>query len=172
MSDLIPTRTLGFVASDIARLLRRDFEQLARSRGLKLTRAQWSVLANLARNEGINQASLAQVMEIEPITLVRLLDKLEAAELVERRANPADRRERNLYLTPAAGPLLAEIRVIGDAVRERAMAGLDTRQREQLMDYLVHVRANLCGQVQGRETLDGTSEVASRLDEPGVKKVV
>jgi DNA-binding MarR family transcriptional regulator len=168
MSDLIPTRTLGFVASDIARLLRRDFEQLARSRGLKLTRAQWSVLAHLARNEGINQAALAQVMEIEPITLVRLLDKLEAAELVERRPNPADRRERNLHLTPAAGPLLAEIRVIGDAVRERAMAGLDTHQREQLMDYLVHVRVNLCGQGM----VDGTSDVAPRLDEPSAKKVV
>ncbi len=99
--------TFGFLLHDTARLLRRDFERRSKSTGL--TRAQWSVLAYVARNQGSNQAALADMLEIEPITLVRLLDKLEAAGLVERRPDPADRRVRRLYLTEATGPLLAQL---------------------------------------------------------------
>ena len=87
-----PEKSFGFLLYDAARLLRRDFERRAKQLGL--TRAQWSVLAHLARNEGTNQAAAADVLEIEPITLVRLLDRLEAAGWVERRPDPNDRRAR------------------------------------------------------------------------------
>jgi DNA-binding MarR family transcriptional regulator len=139
----IPEKTLGFVLHDVARLLRKRFEQRARDAQLGLTRAQWSVLAHLARQEGINQAALAQVMEIEPITLVRLLDRLQAAALIERRPDPHDRRARVLYLTPAARPLLARIWILAAKVREEAMAGLDERERDRLIASLLRVKANL-----------------------------
>ena len=86
----LPERNLGFLLHDVARLMRKRFEQNAR--GLGLTRSQCSVLAHLARNEGIQQGGLAEILEVEPITLTRILDRLEEAELVERRAHPTDRR--------------------------------------------------------------------------------
>src|SRR3954453_13700996 len=96
-----PQPNLGFVLHDVARLLRKRFEQ--RVRGLGLTRSQWQVLFLLAQHEGINQVGLAEILEIEPITLLRILDRLEAAGLVERRTHAADRRVRLLYLTPNTG---------------------------------------------------------------------
>jgi DNA-binding MarR family transcriptional regulator len=135
--------TFGFLLHDTARLLRRDFER--RSKGTGLTRAQWAVLAYVARNEGSNQAALADMLEIEPISLVRLLDKLEAAGLVERRPDPADRRVRRLYLTEATGPLLGQLQDLASETRESALAGLSDSERQQLTDLLMKVRANLSG---------------------------
>ena len=83
------------------------------------------MLANIARCEGINQAGLAGILDIEPITLVRLLDRLEGMGFVERRLDPRDRRQRNLFLTDQAWPELERVRVLGAAVREEALAGLD-----------------------------------------------
>ena len=111
----LPERNLGFLLHDVARLMRKRFEQKAR--GLGLTRSQYSVLAHLARNEGIQQGGLAEILEVEPITLTRILDRLEEAELVERRAHPKDRRIRLLHLTRKAHPLLDEIFAIGAATR-------------------------------------------------------
>ena len=141
-----PGRTLGFVLHDVARLLRKRFEQRARLAKLGLTRAQWQLLAYLARQEGLNQAALAQLLEIEPITLTRQLDRLEAIGLVERRPAPNDRRAHVLYLTPAAQPLLARIRALGAEVREEAMAGLSQEARDQLMMALLAIKANLSDQ--------------------------
>ena len=87
------------------------------------------MLAYIARCEGINQAGLAELLDIEPITLVRLLDRLEAMGLVERRLDPRDRRQRNLYLTEQAWPELERIRALGAEVREEALAGLDADRR-------------------------------------------
>src|SRR5476649_713541 len=87
-----PDRMLGFVIHEVARLLRRRFEHYTRGAELGLTRAQCAVLAHLARQEGINQAALAQSLDIEPITLVRLLDRLEESGLIERKPDPGDRR--------------------------------------------------------------------------------
>src|SRR3546814_3360775 len=92
-----PNRSLGFLLNDVARLMRKAFER--RSHDLGLSRAQYSVLAHLCRNQGLKQAALADLMEIEPITLVRLIDRLERGGWVERRPDPADRRVRQLYLT-------------------------------------------------------------------------
>src|SRR3982074_2360874 len=90
--------TLGFLLHDVARLLRRRFEQNARGPGL--TRSQWQVLAYLALNEGINQSGLADLLEIEPITLGRIVDKLETLGLIERHPDPSDRRGGVFFLTP------------------------------------------------------------------------
>src|SRR5690349_2775122 len=106
-------RNWGFLLHDAARLLRKRFDQ--RARGLGLTRAQWQVLAHVNRQEGLNQTALAEILEIEPITLVRLLDRLEAAGLIERRVHPRDRRVRLLYVTEKARPVLAEMQALGAA---------------------------------------------------------
>src|SRR5215469_13849483 len=139
----IPSRTLGFVLNDVARLMRKRFEQRARSASLGLTRAQAAVLANLARQEGINQVSLAQILELEPITLARLLDRLQAAALIERRSDPKDRRAHLLFLTEAAYPLLDRIFALAAEVREDALAGVAEADRGRLLDLLIEMKANL-----------------------------
>lgn len=150
--------TLGFLAHDVARLLRKRLEQRARAAGIGLTRAQWQALAFLARHEGCNQATLAGLLDIEPITLVRLIDRLEALGLVERRADAADRRQRILFLTEQARPELARIRALGAEVREEALAGLDEAGRRRLLNDLSHVKSNLqsilCG-AEGEERKHG-----------------
>ena len=125
--------TLGFLVHDVARLLRKRLEQRARAAGIGLSRAQWQVLANVARCEGINQAGLAAILDIEPITLVRLLDRLEGMGFVERRLDPKDRRQRNLFLTESAWPELERVRELGGTVREEALAGLDDTTRKRLL---------------------------------------
>jgi DNA-binding MarR family transcriptional regulator len=135
--------TFGFLLHDTARLMRRDFERRSRSSGL--TRAQWAVLAYLARSEGSSQAALAEMLDIEPITLVRLLDRLEEAGWVERRADPDDRRVRRLFLTETARPLMDQFQEIAAATREAALCGLSEEERRQVTDLLMKVRSNLSG---------------------------
>jgi MarR family transcriptional regulator, transcriptional regulator for hemolysin len=139
----IPSRTLGFVLNDVARLMRKRFEQRARAAALGLTRAQAAVLANLARQEGINQVSLAQILELEPITLARLLDRLQAAGLIERRADPKDRRAHLLFLTDAAYPLLDRIFALAAEVREDALSGVPEPDRDLLLETLIEMKSNL-----------------------------
>jgi DNA-binding MarR family transcriptional regulator len=134
-------RNWGFLLNDAARLLRKRFDQ--RARGLGLTRAQWQVLAHVNRQEGLNQTALAEILEIEPITLVRLLDRLEASGLIERRLDPKDRRVRLLYLTEKARPVLVEMQKLGAATREEAMAGLSPEDRERLVETLIAIKSNL-----------------------------
>ncbi|HEX4767331.1 MAG TPA: MarR family transcriptional regulator [Lichenihabitans sp.] len=133
--------TVGFLIHDVARLMRKRFEQ--RAARLGFTRSQWQVLVHLAKNEGINQAGLADILEVEPITLVRILDKLEARGLVERRQHPSDRRVWLLYLTADAHPSLSLLRVIGDTTRAEALSGLTEDQQACLMQALTTMKANL-----------------------------
>lgn len=133
--------SFGFLLHDIARLMRKRFDQRARS--LNLTRAQWQVLAHLARHEGINQAGLAEILEIKPITLGRLIDRMAEAGWVERRAHRSDRRVRQLYLTAKAEPVFARMRALGDETREEALAGLSLNERERLTATLLGIRSNL-----------------------------
>jgi DNA-binding MarR family transcriptional regulator len=150
--------TLGFLVHDVARLLRKRLEQRARAAGIGLSRAQWQVLANVARCEGINQAGLAAILDIEPITLVRLLDRLEAMGFVERRLDPKDRRQRNLFLTDSAWPELERVRELGAAVREEALAGLDGQSRKRLLTELGWIKSNLQAALSG----DGVAEDGER----------
>jgi DNA-binding MarR family transcriptional regulator len=156
MEDRSPT--LGFLLHDVARLLRKRFEQNARGSGL--TRSQWQVLAYLSKSEGINQSGLAELLDVEPITLARLVDKLQALKLIERRPHPADRRVWNLHLTPAARQKLQQARKIGDATRAEALAGISATDRQQLLKTLQILKANLaeaCGAptVEQKWTSDG-----------------
>ncbi len=133
--------TLGFLLHETARLLRKRFEQRAGVTGL--TRSQWQTIAYLAKCEGINQSGLAELLEIEPITLVRILDNLEERGLVERRANPADRRSRLLFLTEAAHPILLQMQPLGEATRAEALAGLSDEDRDRLFQMLTVMKSNL-----------------------------
>ena len=132
---------LGALVHDVARLWRKRFEQRAATLGF--TRSQWQVLVFLSRNEGIHQAGLAELMDVEPITLVRILDRLEARGLVERRQHPKDRRVWLLHLTPEAHPSLEVLRRIGDAARAEALAGLSPEEQERLSDALTRMKVNL-----------------------------
>jgi MarR family transcriptional regulator, transcriptional regulator for hemolysin len=134
-------RSFGFLLHDIARLMRKRYEQ--RARPLGLSRAQWQILAHLERHEGINQSGLADLLELEPITVARLIDRLEESGLVERRADPADRRAHRLFLTSRAQPMLDRGHALGDELRGEAFAGLDGAARERLIDLLLQVRGNL-----------------------------
>lgn len=133
--------TMGVLVSDAARLLRRRFD--ARARTIGVSRAQWQVLIALARSEGINQAALADRLEVETITVARMVDRLQEAGLVERRADPADRRAWRLFLTDRAHPILAELQAVAAEVRAEMLAGLDTAEQALLQALLLRVRANL-----------------------------
>lgn len=138
-----PDRNLGFLLHDVARLMRKRFEQNAREVGL--TRSQCSVLAHLARHDGIQQGTLAEILEVEPITLTRLVDRLEQMGLVTRQAHRSDRRIRLLQLTDAARPLLAEIFAIGALTRGEALEGVPDEDRDRLFDVLFRMKTNLIG---------------------------
>ncbi|TPI43457.1 winged helix-turn-helix transcriptional regulator [Mesorhizobium sp. B3-1-6] len=132
---------ISFVLHDVARLLRKRFEQ--RSRAFGLTRAQWQVLAYLSLREGIHQNKQADLIEIMPITLARLLDKMQARGFIERRPNPADRRAWLLYLTPKAHPLIEVMRSNGQKTREEAFTGLSAEAQRQLLQTLCLIKSNL-----------------------------
>jgi DNA-binding MarR family transcriptional regulator len=132
---------LGFLIGDCSRLLRRRFD--ARARALGVSRAQWQVLVALSRQEGTNQAGLAEYLEVETITLCRMVDRLQEAGLVERRPDPADRRAWKLYLTEPARPLLDQLRQLGGALVEEALNGISLPLRESLFDGLAALRNNL-----------------------------
>jgi MarR family transcriptional regulator for hemolysin len=135
--------SLGALIQEVGRLFRRRFAERARAVSLPFSRSQCSVLAMLARNEGLTQAALAQLLDIEPISLVRLLDGLEEAGMIERRVNPRDRRCWMLYLTAAAAPVLEQIRAVGRLVREEALAGVPAKRRETLIADLRRLKENL-----------------------------
>jgi DNA-binding MarR family transcriptional regulator len=139
MPDL--DKHFGFLINDVARLLRLRFDQ--RAQGLGLTRTQWRALGHIRRQEGIHQAALAESLEVEPITLARLIDRLEARGFVERRADPADRRAWRLFLTAKAAPVLERMIEIGEANLAHAMAGLSEPAIEALTRSLLRIKANL-----------------------------
>jgi DNA-binding MarR family transcriptional regulator len=147
------TETLGFLLSDVSRLLRRRFDERARSIGA--TRAQWRTLTVLTRHEGINQGGLADLLEIEPITLCRMIDRLEEADLVERRRDPADRRAWRIYLTDKARPILTQLRAMGDELIEQSLEGFDPAERERLFASLERIRTNLTNNNENDEAAHG-----------------
>ena len=132
---------LGLLITDSARLLRRRFD--TRARKLGVSRAQWQVLFILSRTEGINQSGLAEALDVETITVGRMVDRLAEAGLVERRADPADRRAWRLHLTTRAHPVLDELRLVADQVMAETLEGFGDPERAMLADLLSRVRGNL-----------------------------
>ena len=143
MNAMTPTfeRDVLVVIHDVARLMRTRFDQAARTFGM--TRAQWMILARLNRQPGISQNELATICEVEPITVGRLVDRLEARGMVERRADPHDRRIRRLHLLPAAQPILTEITRYKATLDAEITEGLDEKMREYLVDALLHMKSKL-----------------------------
>jgi len=140
----------------------------SRAQSLGLTRSQWRVLAQLRRREGINQTALAELLEIEPITLVRHIDRLVAKGLVERRADPNDRRAWRLYLKEEVQPVLDSLRQLSELTRNEALAGIPADQREQFIDTLLIIKENLAA----LEVLDAPlAERPKRTRKSGRSKV-
>ena len=108
-----------------------------------MTRAQWAVLFRLDRSEGLKQSELAELLDLQPITLTRLLDRLADNGLIERRADPNDRRANRLFLTPAARPLLERLTELGEDMMETVLDGLDDKSGERMLRDLGLVKENL-----------------------------
>lgn len=143
-----PAREFGFVLSDVARLMRTCADQ--RARELNMTRAQWAVLARLQRFEGVNQSELAEMLDLQPISLARLVDKLCGLGLVERRDDAKDRRANRLYLTQKAMPTLERLGALGEELMGRALAGLDAAAVAQMTERMDRIKSNLKSELHGK----------------------
>lgn len=144
-SDQNPERATGFLMRDNSRLMRVAFTE----RVSGLTQAQWGALAHLSRNQGLNQVGLADLLEVQPITVARLVDKLAALGLVERRPDPRDRRAQQLFLTGKAQPLLDQMWDAGDEILDAAFSGFSEDERQDFIEMMVRMRANLSRLAQG-----------------------
>lgn len=134
-------RKIGTVLSHVARLMRRSFDEQARAIGV--TRPQWQVLSVLHRLEGIHQGGLAEILEVEPITAGRMIDRMQDGGLVERRADPADRRAWRLYLTPRGRELLEQLQPLADETADLALEGMPDADKQHLLELLETMHANL-----------------------------
>jgi DNA-binding MarR family transcriptional regulator len=141
MPTPITDRTLGFLVADLARLLRRNMDRRLQSLGL--TQAQWRAIVHLSRTEGMTQAALAESLEIQPITLTRLIDRMQSAGWVERRTHPADRRAVQLYLTAQSQPILDEMHARAADTLNDATRGVSPRAQRRLVATLEHIKHNL-----------------------------
>ena len=150
MSPVSLRREFAFILHDVARLLRTYADHRAAQFGT--TRAQWAVLARLDRSEGLNQSELAETLDLQPITLTRLLDKLCDSGLIERRPDPDDRRAKRLFLTPAARPLLKQLAGLGEETMSSATEGLSHEEIERMVSELATVKDNLRRLIQHRNT--------------------
>jgi len=138
-------RDLLIILHDVARTMRTKFDQKARATHA-MTRAQWVILSRLDRQPGMSQNEMAAICEVEPITVARLVDRLEARGLVERRPDPSDRRIKRLHLLPAAKPILETINEARELMNARITAGLDERTRNALIDALLVIKENLANE--------------------------
>jgi DNA-binding MarR family transcriptional regulator len=132
--------TLPFEIAETAHALRKSFDR--RAVGMGVTRAQWKVLFRLSRKPGLRQIELADMLDIEPITLSRIIDRLEESGLVERVADPADRRAWRLHVTARAQPLVEKLRALADEMIADAFAGIDPKDIETTRAVLGRVREN------------------------------
>ena len=132
--------TLPFEIGETAHALRKAFDR--RAVGLGVTRAQWKVLFRLTRQPGLRQIELADMLDIEPITLSRIVDRLEDGGLVERVADPADRRVWRLHVTARAQPLVEKLRAVADEMIAEAFAGIDPNEIEITRQVLARAREN------------------------------
>lgn len=132
---------LAAALADTARMMRRSFD--ARARGIGMTRPQWQVITTLRRHEGVNQGRLAELLDVEPITVCRMVDRLQDAGLVERRPDPADRRSWRLFLTPKAESLLDRLRPLAGEMLGQAFDGVSEEERATMLATLERIRGNL-----------------------------
>jgi DNA-binding MarR family transcriptional regulator len=139
----------GYLLNDTSRLLRRRFEQKAGD--YNITSAQWRAMAQLSRTDGLTQVALAHLLDIEPMSVCRLVDRMEAGGFVTRRPDPADKRAKLVYLTEKSHALLDVIRVVAMEVYEDAFAGFSEEERLRLVGDLNRINANLSRSIAVRE---------------------
>ncbi len=160
-----PAKGIGLLVHDVSRLLRRRIDHQAQAVGL--TSAQWRVLAAVSRaemhgEEPLHQATLAEMMDMEPITLSRQVDRMEAAGMIERRPDPVDRRVKRLYLTAAARPLVDKFRSVATSCYHNVLTGISDNEVEQVVDILTRIRANLVHNVDQPSDLASTETTTTR----------
>ena len=146
MPQIPLSREIGVSLNDVARMLRTFADQKARQFGI--SRAQWIVLMRLDRSEGLKQSELAEMLDLQPISLTRLLDRLAESGLIERRPDPHDRRANRLYLTSAARPLLKQLASLGEDLMETVLQNVDATSQERLLRDLVIMKDNLRAAIQ------------------------
>lgn len=134
-------RNFGFLLTQVSRKYLQRFEQ--RAKEIALTLPTCKVLANIERNEGVNQTRLTELTALDSMAIVRILDRLEADGLVERRPDPTDRRARCLYLTSKATPTLQQIWQLAAQTRAEVFAGISETERESFLDVLSRLSDNL-----------------------------
>ena len=133
--------TLGYLIHDVARLLKRRFAEETREHGL--TMPQWRVLAQLKRTGELSQVALANLVDSDPMTVSRMVERLESAGLVSRVPDPQDSRAKRVTLTEAAGPTIDLAREVATQVYARALSGLSETERAAMMHALTHIFDNL-----------------------------
>jgi DNA-binding MarR family transcriptional regulator len=167
MSDSLD-RDLVVLLYDVARIMRTKFDQRARAR--EMTRAQWHILARVERQPGLSQSELAAICEVEPITVARLVDRLEKRGLLERRADPTDRRIWRLHNLPTARPILDEI----NAYREQLIRDIDGQigqdTREAMVDSLLAIRAQLSAGTEQTEVTERAEPGAQARAATGTRR--
>lgn len=154
-----PSRSIGSLIGELARLFARNFNARVRTHGL--TQTQWQALAVLSRREGLRQAELAELLNVQPISLARLIDRMENAGWVERRPDPNDRRAIQLYLRPKVDPIIDEMVAVSLATRAAAMKGFNEAEQEQLLELLPRMMNNL------RDSVPPTTADAIDIAEKG-----
>lgn len=155
-----------FLLHDVARLLRHEADKRAGMHGM--TRAQWVILFWLQRQPGLSQKELSEILEVEPITVARLIDRLQARGMVERRPDPKDRRIWRLHLLPPATPVLAELHTERTAMHRMATAHIDPATERTMIEGLLRMKATILGECRhrapdrdaARETRDASKAVA------------
>ena len=142
MNFTVPDKTqFGFTIAELQRLMRRVYDR--RAAGLGLTRAQWLALSRIGRAEGLTQAELAQELDLDAIAVGRVVDRLEAAGFVERRADPGDRRCWRLHLAPKSDAVMADMKLIADRLRDDILEGVDPEEFATTLRVLGKVRETL-----------------------------
>jgi DNA-binding MarR family transcriptional regulator len=143
---------LPFEIAETAHALRKAFDR--RASALGVTRAQWKVLFRLTRYPGLRQVELADMLDVEPITLCRIVDRLEEAELVERQRDPEDRRAWRLQVTDKAKPLVERLKSLGSELVDEAFADIDRSELDQVRGVLARVRENVAAVQRGRKAAE------------------
>jgi len=139
--------TFAYLLHDVTRLMRKHFDR--RATRLELTRAQWRALKVIRRHEGLSQTELADYLDMEPIPVGRVVDRLEKTGFVERRADPADRRRWRRHLIAKAHAIVAAMEVIGAALREEALRGVKPTDFDALLRVLTQLKDNLLALDEG-----------------------
>lgn len=149
-SDL--NERFGFVVKEVARLYSRRFDQLARQQ-LGLSLSQCRLIGELARHEGevpLSQVKLADRLELTPMGVAGLCERMEAAGWIRRQPSATDRRANEVVLEPKAEAAMAAAMKLGDEVQAQALAALGEADRQRLMSLLQAVRANLSDSAPSR----------------------